>query len=59
MLDADFLFWTSPLVESPRFNMLCGIGILTTAYGIKEGGWLSLLLLPLLDVWNGCMYDIF
>ncbi|KAG2621619.1 amino acid transporter AVT1C-like [Panicum virgatum] len=30
------------------FNVLCGVGILTTAYGIKEGGWLSLLLLPLL-----------
>ncbi|TVU49615.1 hypothetical protein EJB05_00933, partial [Eragrostis curvula] len=30
------------------FNVLCGVGILTTAYGIKEGGWLSLLLLPML-----------
>ncbi|KAL6847336.1 hypothetical protein ACP4OV_023189 [Aristida adscensionis] len=30
------------------FNVLCGVGVLTTAYGIKEGGWLSLLLLPLL-----------
>ncbi|KAL6623545.1 hypothetical protein ACP70R_033424 [Stipagrostis hirtigluma subsp. patula] len=30
------------------FNVLCGVGVLTTAYGIKEGGWLSLLMLPLL-----------
>ncbi|XP_062202039.1 amino acid transporter AVT1C-like [Phragmites australis] len=30
------------------FNVLCGLGILTTAYGVKEGGWLSLLMLPLL-----------
>uniref|UniRef100_A0ACD5Y6P4 Uncharacterized protein n=1 Tax=Avena sativa TaxID=4498 RepID=A0ACD5Y6P4_AVESA len=29
-------------------NVLCGVGILTTSYGIKEAGWLSLLLLPLL-----------
>ena len=28
--------------------MLCGVGILSTSYGIKEGGWSSLLLLPLL-----------
>ncbi|ONM33210.1 amino acid transporter AVT1C [Zea mays] len=30
------------------FNVLCGVGILSTSYGIKEGGWSSLLLLPLL-----------
>jgi vesicular inhibitory amino acid transporter len=35
-------------LKSSGFNVLCGVGILTTAYGIKEGGWLSLLLLPLL-----------
>uniref|UniRef100_A0A0D3HVZ5 Amino acid transporter transmembrane domain-containing protein n=1 Tax=Oryza barthii TaxID=65489 RepID=A0A0D3HVZ5_9ORYZ len=29
-------------------NVLCGVGILTTSYGIKQGGWLSLILLPLL-----------
>lgn len=29
-------------------NVLCGVGILTTCFGIKQGGWLSLLLLPLL-----------
>ncbi|KAK1627175.1 hypothetical protein QYE76_001490 [Lolium multiflorum] len=29
-------------------NVLCGVGILTTCFGIKEAGWLSLLLLPLL-----------
>ncbi|KAF0887649.1 hypothetical protein E2562_002360 [Oryza meyeriana var. granulata] len=32
-------------------NVLCGVGILTTSYGIKQGGWLSLILLPLL---GGC-----
>ncbi|KAM3254650.1 hypothetical protein ACQJBY_048242 [Aegilops geniculata] len=29
-------------------NVLCGVGILTTCFGIKQAGWLSLLLLPLL-----------
>ncbi|XP_024318904.1 amino acid transporter AVT1C [Brachypodium distachyon] len=29
-------------------NVLCGVGILTTCFGIKQGGWLSVLLLPLL-----------
>uniref|UniRef100_A0A0D9Y0P8 Amino acid transporter transmembrane domain-containing protein n=1 Tax=Leersia perrieri TaxID=77586 RepID=A0A0D9Y0P8_9ORYZ len=32
-------------------NVLCGVGILTTSYGIKQGGWFSLILLPLL---GGC-----
>ncbi|XP_044949038.1 amino acid transporter AVT1C-like [Hordeum vulgare subsp. vulgare] len=32
-------------------NVLCGVGILTTCFGIKQAGWLSLLLLPLL---GGC-----
>ncbi|KAG8049052.1 hypothetical protein GUJ93_ZPchr0009g1208 [Zizania palustris] len=32
-------------------NVLCGVGILTTSYGIKQGGWLSIILLPLL---GGC-----
>ncbi|XP_058003079.1 amino acid transporter AVT1D isoform X2 [Hevea brasiliensis] len=26
-------------------NILCGIGLLTTPYAVKEGGWLSLLIL--------------
>ena len=37
-----FLFTTVGL------NVLCGVGILTTCFGIKQAGWLSLLLLPLL-----------
>uniref|UniRef100_A0A8I6XDM7 Amino acid transporter transmembrane domain-containing protein n=1 Tax=Hordeum vulgare subsp. vulgare TaxID=112509 RepID=A0A8I6XDM7_HORVV len=32
-------------------NVLCHVGILTTCFGIKQAGWLSLLLLPLL---GGC-----
>ncbi|XP_044983827.1 amino acid transporter AVT1C-like [Hordeum vulgare subsp. vulgare] len=32
-------------------NVLCRVGILTTCFGIKQAGWLSLLLLPLL---GGC-----
>ncbi|KAL6277946.1 hypothetical protein ACE6H2_021547 [Prunus campanulata] len=31
-------------------NVLCGIGLLTTPYAIKEGGWLSLILLALYGV---------
>lgn len=31
-------------------NALCGIGLLSTPYALKEGGWLSLLLLLLLGV---------
>lgn len=26
-------------------NMLCGIGILTVPYAVREGGWLSLMIL--------------
>ncbi|XP_020535875.1 amino acid transporter AVT1E isoform X2 [Jatropha curcas] len=31
-------------------NVLCGIGLLTTPYAIKEGGWLSLLVLLLFGI---------
>ncbi|KAF3449165.1 hypothetical protein FNV43_RR09893 [Rhamnella rubrinervis] len=31
-------------------NVLCGIGLLTTPYAIKEGGWLSLMLLVMFGV---------
>ncbi|CAN1135186.1 Amino acid transporter AVT1E [Linum perenne] len=31
-------------------NILCGIGLLTTPYAVKEGGWLSLLILFLFGV---------
>ncbi|EPS65238.1 amino acid transporter, partial [Genlisea aurea] len=31
-------------------NVLCGIGILSTPYALKEGGWLSLILLFVLGV---------
>lgn len=31
-------------------NILCGIGILTIPYAIKEGGWLSLLLLLMFSI---------
>ncbi|KAF5747564.1 vacuolar amino acid transporter 1-like [Tripterygium wilfordii] len=31
-------------------NVLCGIGLLTTPYAVKEGGWLSLLLLLLFAI---------
>ncbi|XP_050214462.1 amino acid transporter AVT1D isoform X2 [Mercurialis annua] len=31
-------------------NILCGIGLLTTPYAVKEGGWLSLLVLFLFGV---------
>lgn len=31
-------------------NVLCGIGLLTTPYAIKEGGWLSLIILAFLGV---------
>lgn len=26
-------------------NVLCGVGLLTTPYAVKEGGWLGMLLL--------------
>lgn len=29
---------------------MCGIGLLTTPYAIKEGGWLSLIILAFLGV---------
>ncbi|CAD6269723.1 unnamed protein product [Miscanthus lutarioriparius] len=54
-LKSDYIELPPPASKCSRsqsiingFNVLCGVGILTTAYGIKEGGWLSLLLLPLL-----------
>ncbi|XP_062203833.1 amino acid transporter AVT1C-like [Phragmites australis] len=54
-LKSDYIELPPPATKCSRgqsiingFNVLCGVGILTTAYGIKEGGWLSLLLLPLL-----------
>jgi vesicular inhibitory amino acid transporter len=49
-MDANKLIFVSEplLLKFAGFNVLCGVGILTTAYGIKEGGWISLLLLPLL-----------
>lgn len=31
-------------------NVLCGVGILTTPYALKEGGWLSLCLFFVLAV---------
>jgi vesicular inhibitory amino acid transporter len=31
-------------------NVLCGIGLLTMPYAIKEGGWLSLIILSLFGV---------
>ncbi|XP_065851976.1 amino acid transporter AVT1D-like isoform X2 [Euphorbia lathyris] len=31
-------------------NVLCGIGLLTTPYAIKEGGWLSLFILLLFGI---------
>ncbi|KAM0991279.1 hypothetical protein ACFX2C_009682 [Malus domestica] len=31
-------------------NVLCGIGLLTTPYAIREGGWLSLILLAFFGV---------
>nr|XP_011466536.1 PREDICTED: vacuolar amino acid transporter 1-like isoform X1 [Fragaria vesca subsp. vesca] len=31
-------------------NLLCGMGLLTTPYAIKEGGWLSLIVLALFSV---------
>uniref|UniRef100_A0A2N9GJZ7 Amino acid transporter transmembrane domain-containing protein n=1 Tax=Fagus sylvatica TaxID=28930 RepID=A0A2N9GJZ7_FAGSY len=31
-------------------NVLCGIGLLTTPYAIKEGGWLSLIILLILGI---------
>ncbi|KAJ4849168.1 hypothetical protein Tsubulata_028908 [Turnera subulata] len=31
-------------------NVLCGVGLLTTPYAVKEGGWLSLLILILFAV---------
>lgn len=31
-------------------NVLCGVGLLTTPYALKEGGWLSILLLFLLGL---------
>ncbi|PRQ43234.1 putative amino acid transporter, transmembrane domain-containing protein [Rosa chinensis] len=31
-------------------NVLCGMGLITTPYAIKEGGWLSLILLALFGV---------
>ncbi|CAN0926558.1 Amino acid transporter AVT1D [Linum grandiflorum] len=31
-------------------NILCGIGLLTTPYAVKEGGWLSLLILFIFGV---------
>ncbi|OEL27416.1 Vacuolar amino acid transporter 1 [Dichanthelium oligosanthes] len=47
-MDANFNNANLDFSNANRFNVLCGVGVLTTAYGIKEGGWLSLLLLPLL-----------
>ncbi|KAJ1265960.1 hypothetical protein BS78_08G114000 [Paspalum vaginatum] len=54
-LKSDYIELPPPASKCSRgqaiingFNVLCGVGILTTAYGIKEGGWISLLLLPLL-----------
>ncbi|KAI4997278.1 hypothetical protein ZWY2020_052620 [Hordeum vulgare] len=47
----------SAVANKPRMgdliwlNVLCHVGILTTCFGIKQAGWLSLLLLPLL---GGC-----
>ncbi|KAK9985247.1 hypothetical protein SO802_030198 [Lithocarpus litseifolius] len=35
-------------------NILCGIGLLTTPYAIKEGGWLSLIFLVIFAVF--CCY---
>lgn len=32
-------------MHSLGINVLCGVGILTTPYAIKEGGWLGMLLL--------------
>ncbi|KAJ7961395.1 Vacuolar amino acid transporter 1 [Quillaja saponaria] len=31
-------------------NILCGIGLLTTPYAVKQGGWLSLLLLVMFGI---------
>lgn len=31
-------------------NVLCGIGLITTPYAVKEGGWLGLLVLVLFGV---------
>ncbi|XP_059428033.1 amino acid transporter AVT1D-like [Corylus avellana] len=31
-------------------NVLCGIGLLTTPYAIKEGGWLSLIILLIFGI---------
>ena len=37
---------TYPLVlECSGMNVLCGVGILSTPYAIKEGGWIGLLIL--------------
>jgi vesicular inhibitory amino acid transporter len=38
--------------------MLCGVGILTTPYALKQGGWISLGLLFLLAIvawYTGCL----
>ncbi|XP_020243692.1 vacuolar amino acid transporter 1-like [Asparagus officinalis] len=32
-------------VNTYGINVLCGVGLLTTPYALKEGGWLSILLL--------------
>lgn len=37
------------LVVSSGMNILAGVGVLTTPYALKEGGWLGLVLLFLLS----------
>lgn len=31
-------------------NVLCGVGVLSTPYAVKQGGWLGLIILALLAV---------
>lgn len=38
------------MVQNAGMNVLCGVGILSTPYALKEGGWLGLSILLIFAV---------
>ncbi|KAE8666201.1 Retrovirus-related Pol polyprotein from transposon TNT 1-94 [Hibiscus syriacus] len=49
--------WLNSVINFSVINVLSGIGLLTTPYAVKEGGWMSLTLLIIFGV-VACYTDI-